>query len=175
LKALIASIEEERDISRTWLYVDMDMFFAAVEIRDNPDLADKPVAIGNMSMISTANYVARKYGVRSAMPGFIAQKLCPDLIFVDINFKKYNEVSKVFKSILEDYDPNYESMGCDEASVDITDYLRSTEQDNDEGREKVAMEIRTRINEATRLTCSAGVACNKMLAKICSDMNKPNG
>ena len=83
----------------------MDMFFAAVEIRDDPSLADKPLAIGNEMMISTANYVARKFGVRSAMPGFIGKKLCPDLVFVECNFKKYNAVSKVFKAILEEYDP----------------------------------------------------------------------
>ena len=78
----------------------MDMFYAAVEIRDNPALADKPVGVGNEMMLSTANYIARKYGVRSAMPGFIAKKLCPDLVLVDCNFRKYREVSKVFKSIL---------------------------------------------------------------------------
>lgn len=83
------------------MHIDMDMFYAAVEIRDNPDLEDKPVAIGSYSMISTANYVARKYGVRSAMPGFIAKKLCPDLIFIPNNMKKYSKVSKIFKSILE--------------------------------------------------------------------------
>jgi len=79
-------IEEERDMTRTWIHIDMDMFYAACEIKDRPELADKPVAVGGMSMISTANYVARKFGVRSAMPGFIAKRLCPDLIFLPHDF-----------------------------------------------------------------------------------------
>jgi DNA polymerase kappa len=123
VKNMLAEIEKQRELDRTWAHIDMDMFFAAVEIRDNPSLADKPVAVGGEMMISTANYVARKYGVRSAMPGFIAKKLCPQLVFVDCNFKKYREVSKVFMAILEEYDPALESMGCDEANLDLTDYL----------------------------------------------------
>ena len=119
------------------MHIDMDMFYAAVEIRDSPHLGDKPVAIGSYSMISTANYVARKYGVRSAMPGFIGKKLCPDLIFIPCNMKKYRKVSKVFKSILEMYDPGFESMGCDEANLDITDYLVSHNLNNDSGRESL--------------------------------------
>jgi len=77
VKSMLAEIEASRELDRTWAHIDMDMFFAAVEIRDDPSLADKPVAVGGEMMISTANYIARKYGVRSAMPGFIAKKLCP--------------------------------------------------------------------------------------------------
>ena len=77
MKRIIQDIEKERCLNRTWIHVDMDMFYAAVEIRDRPELADRPVAIGSYSMVSTANYVARKFGVRSAMPGFIAKKICP--------------------------------------------------------------------------------------------------
>lgn len=109
----------------------MDMFFAAVEIRDRPELADKPVAVGGLSMISTANYVARKFGIRSAMPGFIGKKLCPDLIFVDHHGEKYKAASKVFKGILTEYDPDMESMGLDEASLDITRYLIEKGMNND--------------------------------------------
>lgn len=153
----------------------MDMFYAAVEIRDRPELADKPVAVGSMSMLSTANYVARKFGVRSAMPGFIGKKLCPDLVIVDHNGHKYKAASKIFKGILTDYDPDMESMGLDEASMDITRYLMEKGLNHEEGIQKVGEEIRRRIFEATQLTCSAGIACNKMLAKISSDLNKPNG
>ena len=109
----------------------MDMFYAAVEIRDEPELANIPLAIGSDSMISTANYVARKYGVRSAMPGFIARKICPDLVFRPCNFKKYKDVSKVFKSILALYDPDYESMGLDEANLDVTSYLIARDLNHD--------------------------------------------
>lgn len=83
---MLKEIERERYLDRTWVHIDMDMFYAAVEIRDDPSLADVPMAVGNDSMISTANYIARKYGVRSAMPGFIARKLCPNLVFKDHNF-----------------------------------------------------------------------------------------
>ena len=166
---------ESRLLIRTWIHVDMDMFYAAVEIRDRPELATIPVAIGSDSMISTANYVARKYGVRSAMPGFIARKLCPQLVFVPCSFEKYREVSLVFKEIVEEYDPEFESMGLDETNLDVTEYCRAHEIVTDDQKQMLALEIRTRVNEATKLTCSAGIACNKMLAKICSDINKPNG
>ncbi len=109
---MVREIEGRRNLERTWIHVDMDMFFAAVEIRDNPALKDVPMAVGG-SIISTANYVARKFGVRSAMPGFIAKKLCPELVFVKSSPGKYYEVSKVFKQILSEYDPHLESMGID--------------------------------------------------------------
>ena len=92
-KQVIADLERDRDLTRTWFHVDMDMYYAAVEMRDDPRLADKPIAIGDMQMIATANYAARKYGVRSAMPGFIGKKLCPHLILVAPNFQKYSSVA----------------------------------------------------------------------------------
>lgn len=88
------------------------------------------MAVGS-SIISTANYIARKYGVRSAMPGFIAQKLCPNLVFVKSNHGKYIEVSKVFKGVLNEYDPNLESMGIDEANLDVTEWLETNGMNND--------------------------------------------
>lgn len=103
----------------------MDMFYAAVEIRDNPKLAELPIAIGDMMMVATANYVARKYGVRSAMPGFIGVQLCPDLVFVRPNFGKYKAVSQIFRDIVAEYDPYFVSVGLDEVNMDVTDYLRA--------------------------------------------------
>lgn len=151
------------------------MFFVAVEMRDNPSLKDKPCAVGGMSMISTANYIARKYGVRSAMPGFIAMKLCPDLILLNHSSEKYREASKEFKTILAEYDPEYESMGGDEANLDLTNYLR---EHDIHGKDKVwelCETIRKRVYDKIKLTISCGIAPNKMLAKLGSDMNKPNG
>ncbi|CAI2359766.1 unnamed protein product [Moneuplotes crassus] len=170
-----SDMRSKRDLSRTWIHVDMDMFYAAVAIHDNPSLKDIPIAVGGMQMISTANYVARKYGVRSAMPGFIGKKLCPELKFVDHQHERYKEISEIFRKVLSQYDPNYESMGLDECNLDVTDYLIKNGINDDQGREKLAQEIRDNVNKATELTCSAGVGANKMLAKICSDMNKPNG
>ena len=127
----------------------MDMYYAAVEIRDRPELAKIPLAIGSDSMISTANYEARKYGVRSAMPGFIARKLCPNLMFIPCNFNKYRETSLVFKEIVEKYDPEFESMGLDECNLDVTEYCLQHEIDTDEKKQDLAKEIRTKIHEAT--------------------------
>lgn len=86
----IKELRAKRETKKLWMHLDMDMFYAAVEIRDNPSIADKPVAVGDLSMVATSNYVARKYGVRSAMPGFLAQKLCANLIFVKPDFRKYS-------------------------------------------------------------------------------------
>eukprot|EP00743_Colponemidia_sp_Colp-15_P013226 GILK01015288.1.p1 GENE.GILK01015288.1~~GILK01015288.1.p1 ORF type:complete len:698 (-),score=116.79 GILK01015288.1:21-2114(-) len=171
----VIDFEQQRDLSRTWIHLDMDMFYAAVEIRDNPSLIDKPVAVGGTGMICTTNYEARKYGVRAAMPGFIGKRLCPDLIFVRPNFDKYIAESKRVRTILAEYDPDFESMSLDEAYLDITDYLRNKSLDHHEGRQQVTNEIRSRIESTTQLTASAGIASNRLIAKICTDMNKPNG
>ncbi|KDD71903.1 impB/mucB/samB UV-protection protein, partial [Helicosporidium sp. ATCC 50920] len=149
----------------------MDAFFAAVEARDNPSLADRPFAVGGMSMISTANYVARRFGVRSAMPGFIAVKLCPELVFIQPNFDKYAAASAEARKVFAEYDPAFSSWSMDEASLDATEHCRRTGQSGAE----VAQAIRDKVRAQTRLTCSVGVAPNRMLAKICSDTNKPDG
>ena len=133
-KGLLGDLERERDLTRTWFHIDMDMYYAAVEIRDNPKLADKPVAVGDMQMIATANYVARKWGVRSAMPGFIGLQLCPQLVLVSPNFKKYSAVSQIFRDIVAEYDPHFVSLGLDEVNMDVTEYLQKHDLDNDEGR-----------------------------------------
>ena len=171
----ILNHRKTRDLSRTWIHVDMDMFYAAVFLLDNPSYADKPIAVGDSSMISTANYVARQFGVRSAMPGFIGKKLCPELTFVNLDFERYKEISVLFKDVLSHYDIDQESMGLDESNMDITDYLIRNDLNTPEGRDQVASEIRQKVKEATKINCSAGVAWNKMLAKICSDLNKPDG
>lgn len=173
--AVMAEIEGKRVMTETWIHVDMDMFYAAVEIRDNPELKGLPVAVGGKGMIGTASYEARKFGVRSAMPGFIGEKLCPNLVFVKPNFDKYKAVGKQIRSIFRLYDPEFESMGLDEAHLHVTPYLNSRGLNTDEGRQELAKEIRGKIFEMTQLTASAGIACNKMLAKIGSDVNKPNG
>ena len=100
----IQAIRKEHKVGRTWIHVDMDAFYAAVEIRDDPFLADRPVAIGDMNMIQTSNYCARKYGVRSGVPGFIGKKLCEDLHFIKPNYAKYRAASEEFHSVLRKYD-----------------------------------------------------------------------
>ncbi|XP_042797130.1 DNA polymerase kappa isoform X1 [Panthera leo] len=239
-------LEQSRDLNNTIVHIDMDAFYAAVEMRDNPELKDKPIAVGSMMMLSTSNYYARRFGVRAAMPGFIAKRLCPQLTIVPPNFDKYQAVSREVKEILADYDPNFMAMSLDEAYLNITKHLQerqnwpedkrkyfiktgnslendkpgeevnkvseqersippllfndippdlhpqgnpfqanSEDQNNPQilqnaivfgtSAEEAVKEIRFRIEQKTTLTASAGIAPNTMLAKVCSDKNKPNG
>ncbi|XP_056163568.1 DNA polymerase kappa isoform X1 [Syzygium oleosum] len=167
----ILELEATRDLSRVWLHVDMDAFYAAVETLSDPSLKGRPMAVGGMSMISTANYEARRFGVRAAMPGFIARKLCPDLIFVPIDFEKYTYCSDLTRKVFQRYDPNFIAASLDEAYLDITEVCKERGVSCGE----VAEELRNTVFEETGLTCSAGVAANRLLAKVCSDINKPNG
>ncbi|KAG2250509.1 hypothetical protein Bca52824_080645 [Brassica carinata] len=168
----ILEVEATRDLSRVWLHVDMDAFYAAVETLSNPSLKGKPMAVGGLSMISTANYEARKFGVRAAMPGFIARKLCPDLIFVPVDFPKYTHYSDLTRKVFKNYDPNFIAGSLDEAYLDITEVCRERGLSGGE----IAEELRSSVHSETGgLTCSAGVAANRLLAKVCSDINKPNG
>ncbi|XP_057596876.1 DNA polymerase kappa [Hippopotamus amphibius kiboko] len=239
-------LEQTRDLNNTIVHIDMDAFYAAVEMRDNPELKHKPIAVGSWSMLTTSNYHARRFGVRAAMPGFIAKRLCPQLIIVPPNFDKYRAVSREVKEILADYDPDFMAMSLDEAYLNITKHLEERQNwpedkrkyfirtgnsvENDKpgkevkklheqkgsispllfedsppdlqppgnpfqvnfeepnnpqilqnsivfgtSAEEVVKEIRFRIEQKTTLTASAGIAPNTMLAKVCSDKNKPNG
>jgi len=170
---VIDQLRTERVLNRTIVHVDMDMFYAAVEMRDNPKLANIPMAVGGMGMLSTSNYMARKYGVRAAMPGFIAKKLCPELVIVPTNMEKYAEVADVIRGVFKEYDPNFAPMSLDEAYLDITNKLG--DEDSNLTAWDLVNEMRAKICERTSLTASAGIAPNCLLAKVCSDMNKPNG
>lgn len=151
----------------------MDAFFAAVEEKKDPSLKGKPVVIGGMGdplkrgVVSTANYEARKFGIHSAIPLRTAFKLCPKAIFLPVDYKAYLEVSHQFKSVLLTITTIMENVGIDEAFLDISD-----EPDTNK---TIVERIKTGIYEATGLTCSIGIAPNKLLAKIASDMQKPNG
>lgn len=176
VEALRVEIEATRDLSRMWCVVDMDAFYASVEERDDPSLVGKPMAVGGMDMISTANYVARRFGVRAAMPGFVARKLCPQLVFVHPHFDKYQEAADVTRAIFKDYDPHFSAGSLDEAYLDITDACKARVAAGDSaGGDIVAVasslvaEMRQRVFEATKLTASAGIAANPLLAKIASD------
>lgn len=129
----------------------MDMFYIAVELLERPELRTTPCAVGSMSMISTANYVARQYGVRSAMPGFVAMQLCPSLVLLPHHFDKYKNVSDIFMRVLREYDAELETMGLDEANLDITEVLSQAgiTPTQSESIEKFCEEIRQRVNEAT--------------------------
>lgn len=150
----------------------MDAFFAAVEIRDRPALTHLPVAIGGgeRGVISTCNYKAREFGVRSAMSTYAAKKLCPGLKFITPNFTKYKKASQAVFNILEKYTPLIEPISIDEAFLDVTSNLEYSNSAT-----LLAKKIREEIFQETGLTASAGIAPNKLLAKIASDYNKPNG
>ncbi len=151
----------------------MDAFFASVEQRDNPELRGRPVAVGGggiRGVVASASYEARKYGVRSAMPGATAKRLCPDLIFVKSHFDVYKTVSQQIRDIFHDYTDLVEPLSLDEAYLDVTENKK-----NLNSATLIAQEIRQRIEVETGLTASAGISFNKFLAKIASDVNKPNG
>jgi DNA polymerase IV len=160
-------------ILRKIIHIDMDAFFASVEQLDHPELRGKPVAVGGSgprSVVAAASYEARKYGVRSAMPSVTAKRLCPDLIFVRHNFDRYTEVSSRVFSILKDYTDLVEPLSIDEAFLDVTH-----DKKNIGSATVIAKKIRSEINLKTGLTASAGISVNKFLAKIASEINKPDG
>ncbi|MBI5639053.1 MAG: DNA polymerase IV [Nitrospirae bacterium] len=158
---------------RRILHMDMDAFFAAVEERRRPELRGKPVVIGGSGdptqrgVVSTASYEARKYGIHSAMPLQTAYKLCPHAVFLPVDYDEYSRVSSVIKEALREISPVMEDVGIDEAFLDISDIQKSSEL--------IALEIKEKIRARTGLTCSVGIASNKLLAKIASDLQKPDG
>lgn len=158
---------------RKIIHIDMDAFFASVEQRDNPSLKGKPVVVGgsgSRGVIAAASYEARVFGVRSAMASAKAIRLCPNLIFVKHRFDVYKEVSRQIRDIFHEYTDLVEPLSLDEAYLDVTENKKGYRS-----AMKIAMEIRAKIREQTQLTASAGVSFNKFLAKIASDINKPDG
>ncbi|KAJ1513035.1 hypothetical protein HMI54_015277 [Coelomomyces lativittatus] len=168
----IADLESERKLNAWIVLMDLDAFYASVAERDMPELKTKPMAVGDMTMLSTSNYVARKFGVRSGMPGYLAKKLCPELIIVPLHFEKYKQISQQVLSIQKLYDPNVQSWGLDESYLNLTEYMKRHPERN---IDDVVTEIRMLIFEKVHITASAGIACNRLLSKICADINKPNG
>jgi len=159
---------------RKIIHCDADCFFAAIEMRDEPSLAGYPIAVGGSpgkrGVISTCNYRAREFGVRSAMASGHALKLCPDLIIRPHRMVAYQEASQVMRDIFFDYTDLVEPLSMDEAFLDVTDSKRCQGSAT-----LMAQEIRTRIEAALAITVSAGVAPNKFIAKVASDWEKPNG
>jgi DNA polymerase-4 len=158
---------------RRILHVDMDAFFAAVEQKRHPELIGKPIVIGGdgdptkRGVVSTASYEARKYAIHSAMPLRHAYRLCPEAVFLPVDYDEYVKVSGKIKAVLRSFTPLAEDVGIDEAFLDITDI--------DMESEEMARRIKEKITEKTGLSCSIGIGPNKLLAKIASDMKKPDG
>lgn len=167
-------MEESTQIQRKIIHVDMDCFYAAVELRDNPALKGKPIAVGGLpnkrSVLATCNYEARRYGLHSGMPTAHAVRFCPQLILLPVNMALYQKVSKQIRQIFYEYTDVIEPLSLDEAFLDVTG-----QQHCWGSATWMAEEIRQKIFKRYRLTASAGVAPNKFLAKVASDWNKPNG
>jgi len=163
----------EQTRHRYILHMDMDAFFAAIEELRHPELAGKPLAVGGggdpnkRGVVSTASYAARKYGIRSAMPLRTAYKLCRECVFLPVDYQEYLRVSRKVKKVLAAFTPLIEDVGIDEAFLDVSAI--------DEPPEEIAREIKSRIRQETGLTCSIGIGPNKLLAKIASDLQKPDG
>ncbi|MFD2551411.1 DNA polymerase IV [Bizionia sediminis] len=158
---------------RKIIHVDMDAFYASVEQLDNPELRGKPIAVGgggNRGVVSAASYEARKFGVKSAMSGMLAQRLCPDLLFVPTRFDRYREISKQVRAIFYEYTNLVEPLSLDEAYLDVTENKKGNPSAS-----LIAQEIRSRIHKEIGITASAGISINKFIAKVASDYNKPNG
>ncbi|MDQ8195507.1 DNA polymerase IV [Coraliomargarita sp. SDUM461004] len=156
--------------NRRIIHIDMDCFYAAVEMRERPELANRPLAVGGSSergVLTTCNYPARAYGVRSAMPVFKAKELCPQLLIVPVRFDLYRAASKAVREIFARYTDMIEPLSLDEAYLDVSHIKRPGSE--------IAAEIRATIEQEVGLTASAGIGPNKLIAKVASDWNKPNG
>jgi DNA polymerase IV len=157
---------------RKIIHIDMDAFYASVEQMDNPELRGKPVAVGGSrerGVVAAASYEARKFGIRSAMSSIVAARQCPGLIFVKPRFERYKELSHRIRDIFYRYTDLVEPLSLDEAFLDVTD------NGDFPSASMLAFEIRNRIREEIGLNASAGISINKFLAKVASDINKPNG
>ena len=158
---------------RKIIHVDMDAFYASVAQLDNPDLKGKPIAVGGggkRGVVAAASYEARKYGVRSAMSGVLARQKCPHLIFVKTDFERYKEISTKIRQIFYEYTDLVEPLSLDEAYLDVTENKKGNPSAS-----LIAQEIRDRIYSELALRASAGISINKFIAKVASDINKPNG
>jgi DNA polymerase-4 len=158
---------------RKIIHVDMDAFFASVEQLDQPELRGIPLAVGGggkRGVVAAASYEARAFGVRSAMSGIMASRLCPQLIFVPPRFERYKEVSAQISTIFRQHTDLVEPLSLDEAYLDVTHHKKGNPSAS-----LIASEIRTEILKLTGLHASAGISINKFVAKIASDINKPNG
>lgn len=173
-KVVTEKVAPENAVQRKIIHIDMDCFYAAVEMRDNPEYRGVPLAIGGKvdrrSVLSTCNYQARAFGVHSAMPSYKAKQLCPELVIIPGRMQVYVEISKQIRAIFSRYTDLIEPLSLDEAFLDVTDCKQFQGSAT-----YIAEDIRRAIFEELQLTASAGVAPVKFLAKIASDENKPNG
>ena len=173
-QAASAASEAERQSQRKIIHCDCDCFYASIEMRDNPALAGKPIAVGGSpdrrGVVATCNYEAREFGIHSAMASATARRLCPDLIIIRPDMEKYRLASELIHSVFQRYTELIEPLSLDEAFLDVSDCTEFAGSAT-----RIAAAIRAEVHELVGITISAGIAPNKFLAKIASDWNKPNG
>jgi DNA polymerase IV (DinB-like DNA polymerase) len=173
-------------MQRIILHADMDYFFAQIEERENPQFKGKPVVVGadpkggkGRGVVSTANYEARKYGIKSGMPISKAYQLCPNAIFLPVNIELYQKVSDEIMEIIKKYSPKYEIISLDEAYLDLSHIFHDREKFSTEeiwlGAEKIGEKLKREIFEKEKLTCTVGIGPNKTIAKLATESAKPNG
>ena len=170
----IAKLEIAMDTSRKIIHCDCDCFYASIETRDNPDLANLPIAVGGSpnrrGVVATCNYEARKFGIHSAMASAYARKLCPNLIIIRPDMEKYREASRLIHEVFQNYTQLIEPLSLDEAFLDVSHCNQF-----DGSATRIAEAIRREVYDSVGITISAGIAPNKFLAKIASDWEKPDG
>lgn len=161
-----------------YMFFDLDMFFAACELLDRPELASEPIVVGSL-VVATSNYEARKYGIRAGMPTFLARELCKNVIVIANDYRKYYNYSKLVYDVVRKYDDAYVSFGMDEGCLYLNDYMdlhHFDEPDKIKVLERIIESFKKEVFEKTGgLTCSVGIAPTKYLAKLCTEVNKPNG
>ncbi len=172
--AVLAGSDPPADRARTMLHIDMDAFFASVEERDNPSLRGRPVVVGggsgNRGVVTTANYVARRFGLKAGMPSGEARRLCPDAVFLPVNGRKYTYVSAEIMAALERFSPDVRPLSVDEASLDITATAGLFG-----GPEPLGRRLKDMVRTRFQLPCSVGIGPNRLVAKMAANLSKPDG
>lgn len=179
--SVVAELESKRKVG-VIAHLDMDAFYASVAQKLNPALRDVPFAVGNSSMLATTNYIARGFGVRAGIPGYIGKQLCPELVFTPTDFPSYVRESREFRRVVSQYDPKYFSVGLDELTFDLEPYIRQHYPSDASSHDQmltcadaIVRDIREKIMKATELSASGGIAPTAALSKVAGNLKKPNG
>lgn len=180
-RTVVADLEAKRTIG-VFGHLDMDCFYAAVAQKKDPSLRSKPFAVGNLSMLSTTNYVARGFGVRAGIPGYIAKRLCPQLVFAPVDFPSYEHEAQIFRDVVAQYDKDYFSVGLDEMTFDLQPFIEQNFPEDAISHDRmlqraeiVLAEMRKKILDVTQLSASGGIAPTTALSKVAGNINKPDG
>ena len=166
-ESLVEKFKKEFRNDRTYIHVAVSWFYTSIEEKYDPKLCGKPVAIGDKNMIAHVNQSAAEYGIRKAIPIYVGKKVCPVLVNLSADFSKYRKVSEWLKNICKEYDPKTDSNGLDEMTLDITEFLKAHNLDNEMGKKFIATRLQKSIKNKLDLTTSIGIGTNQLIAKVC--------